>query len=363
MELVPPTPELEGMLSRHQAEYEDLICRSPLPLLGLADPTPKPGMLGDAEVSNGVVERVGLVYGDVMRPGDPLVHVHTAHWRSLKPPEFREFVARFLGTIDDRSTVGGAIEPVQLNVGGLPRPASLLRAGRRVWAARCWHRGSDVIVLVRDWPLAAVRLTPVANVEKFLFARRAYVAELRANPPTMPIMDLPFDVATAHRSLVDATLRHAQELRESVRRGRYPQVQVNPRQARELWEAAVRAQMHLADQSRQDANEAVTMLVNQMTQLAERAPWFRDEWLRAAAVTESLLYWTNLRKEMPSRSAQEIWRQVWRQRQGLLSGSLRRDQRVGHRPDGAVRGGNTEPVQGQHEWLKAWSEWVSRKGN
>jgi hypothetical protein len=363
MELVPPTPELEAMLSRQQAEYEDLVRASALPLLGLADPAPHPRMLGDAEISNGVVESVGLAYGDIMRPGGPLVQVHTARWRSARPPELADFLERFLDSVDDTSPISSATEPTQLIVGGVPRPASLLRAGMRIWAARCWHHGSDVIVVARDWELAAIRLLPVTNVEPFLRGRRTYVADLRANPPTMPIMDRPFDVATAHRSLVDATLDQTRQLKESVRMGRYPRLRGNARQTSELWEAAVRAQMHLADQSRQDANEAVTMLVNQLTQLYEKAAWFADDRLRAAAITESLMYWTEMRKEMPSRPAQEIWRRVWQARKDRLADPLAHQQRpVGRRED-ALRHRSAEPMQGQHEWLNAWSEWVSRKGN
>ncbi|GAB3872502.1 hypothetical protein GCM10029964_011010 [Kibdelosporangium lantanae] len=357
---MPPSPEMEALLSRQEAEYERLVRASSLPLLGMAEPAPHPRLLGEAEIHDGVVESVGLAYGDLMRPSGPLVQVHTARWRPNRPspPDLRWFLENLLDSMDDDGAVDGEPVPAHVVVNGTPRPASLLRTRRKMWAARCWHQDSDVIVVARDWELADTHLVAVPNLESFVRGRRDYLRDLRANPPTMPIMERPFDVATAHRSLIDATLARSQAMADAARAGRPPRLRANGRKHGELWEAAVRAQMHLADQSRQDANEAVTILVNQLGRLQEKAGWFADRRLRDAAVTETLLYWTGMRTELLSRPAQEAWRGVWASQRTWAPDPFAHQERTS---DDSLRRWHAELMTGQDEWLRAWSEWVRRK--
>jgi hypothetical protein len=363
MELVPPSPEMEALFSRQEAEYERLVRASSLPLLGMAEPAPHPRLLGEAEINDGIVESVGLAYGDLMRPSGPLVQVHTARWRDTRngPPDLRWFLENLLDSMDDNGPVAGDPVPAHVVVNGVPRPASLLRTRRKMWAARCWHQDSDVIVVAREWELAATHLVAVPSLESFLRGRREYLRDLRANPPTMPIMDRPFDVATAHRSLIDATLSRSLQLEAAAREGRPPRLRGNARKHGELWEAAVRAQMHLADQSRQDANEVVTILVNQLGRLQEKAPWFGNKRLRDAAVTETLLYWTGMRLELLSRPAQEIWRTVWASQRGWMPDPFAHQERTSREHDDSLRRWHAELMTGQAEWLRAWSEWVQKK--
>jgi hypothetical protein len=364
MELVPPSPEMEALFSRQEAEYERLVRASSLPLLGMTEPAPQPRLLGEAEVTDGVLESIGLAYGDLMRPSGPLVQVHTARWREDRAgaPDLRWFLENVLDSMDDNGPVHGDPVPAHVVVNGTPRPASLLRTRRKLWAARCWHQDADVVVVARDWELESTQLVAVRSIESFLRGRREYLRDLRSNPPTMPIMDRPFDVATAHRSLIDATLSRSRQLAEAARAGRPPRLRGNARKHGELWEAAVRAQMHLADQSRQDANEAVTILVNQLGRLQEKASWFASQRLRDAAVTETLLYWTGMRLELLSKPAQEIWRTVWAAQRGRLSDPFARQERAPSPHDDSLRRWQAELMTGQDDWLRAWSAWVKRKG-
>jgi hypothetical protein len=364
MELVPPSPEMEALFSRQEAEYERLVRASSLPLLGMAEPAPQPRLLGEAEIDGGIVESVGLAYGDLMRPSGPLVQVHTARWRESRtgPPDLRYFLENLLDSMGDNGPVDGDPVPAHVIVNGTPRPASLLRTRRKMWAARCWHQDSDVIVVAREWELAATHLVAVPNIESFLRGRREYLRDLRTNPPTMPIIDRPFDVATAHRSLIDATLARSLQLEAAARQGRPPRLRANARKHGELWEAAVRAQMHLADQSRQDANEAVTILVNQLGRLQEKASWFANKRLRDAAVTETLLYWTGMRLELLSRPAQESWRTVWASQRSWAPDPFAHQERTSSQHDDSLRRWHAELMTGQDEWLRAWSEWVRQKG-
>jgi hypothetical protein len=362
MELVPPSPEMEALFSRQEAEYERLVRASSLPLLGMAEPAPQPRLLGEAEILDGTVESIGLAYGDLMRPSGPLVQVHTARWAQANPPDLRHFLENLLDSMDDDAPVDGDPVPAHVIVNGTPRPASLLRTRRRMWAARCWHQDADVIVVAREWELESTRLVAVTNLETFLRGRREYLRDLRANPPTMPIMDRPFDVATAHRSLIDVTLARSLQLEAAAREGRPPRLRGNGRRHGELWEAAVRAQMHLADQSRQDANDIVTIVVNQLGRLQEKAGWFANRRLRDAAVTETLMYWTGMRTEMPSKPAQEAWRAVWASQRSWLPDPFAHQERTSREHDDSLRRWHAELVTGQDEWLRAWSEWVRVKG-
>jgi hypothetical protein len=364
MELVPPSPEMEALFSRQEAEYERLVRASSLPLLGMAEPAPQPRLLGEAEINDGVVESIGLAYGDLMRPSGPLVQVHTARWRDSRPgpPDLRQFLENLLDSMDDDAPVDGDPVPAHVVVNGVPRPASLLRTRRKMWAARCWHQDSDVIVVAREWELASTHLVAVPNLEPFLRGRREYIRDMRANPPTMPIMDRPFDVATAHRALIDSTLARSLQLEAAAREGRPPRLRANGRKQGELWEAAVRAQMHLADQSRQDANEVVTIMVNQLGRLQEKATWFANKRLRDAAVTETLLYWTGMRTELLSRPAQETWRTVWASQRTWLPDPFAHQERNSQHHDEELRRWHAELMTGQGEWLRAWSEWVRQKG-
>lgn len=363
MELVPPSPEMEALFSRHEAEYERLIRASSLPLLGMSEPAPQPRLVGDAEINDGVVESVALAYGDLVRPSGPLVQVHTARWRDsrIEPPDLHWFLENMLDSMDDNGPVEGDPVPAHIVVNGTPRPASMLRTRRKLWAARCWHQDSDVIVVARDWEPESTQLVAIRSIETFLRSRREYLRDLRTNPPTMPILDRPFDVATAHRSLIDATLARSRQLEAAARAGRPPRLRGNARKHGELWEAAVRAQMHLADQSRQDANETVTILVNQLGRLQEKASWFADKRLRDAAVTETLLYWTGMRLELLSKPAQEIWRTVWASQRGWTPDPFAHQERGSLPRDDSLRRWHAELMTGQDEWLRAWSDWVRRK--
>jgi hypothetical protein len=108
-----------------------------------------------------------------------------------------------------------------------------------------------------------------------------------------------------------------------------------------LWEAAVRRHMELAEVPESAANEAVTILVNQLLSLREDAEWFRnDARLRERAIAETLLYSTELGRDVPSRPAQEAWSWYF-----SLPG-----------PGGSPAAGSESAKE---EWLRAWDDWAA----
>ncbi|MEV6344673.1 hypothetical protein [Actinoplanes sp. NPDC051851] len=133
-----------------------------------------------------------------------------------------------------------------------------------------------------------------------------------------------------HRELVETSLA----LRSQVG-GHYPAGW------RELWWAAVRRQADLADQSEDEAHDAVRDIVGQLGRLSEEAAWFReDDGLRQRAITETLLYGTGLTERVPSRAAQELWRAA------------------GRPPAGPAE--IEDAVAARNRWIDEWHAWALR---
>jgi hypothetical protein len=347
MERVPLTPEWRERIARHQAEMEDRIRRCGLPLLGLAEPGPGPGMVGSTEGEADAVTSVGLSYGDLIRPDGPRVDVHTGRF-GLDPGAI---LVDALDQAGDDSPLPDQGVPVSLVVDGDPVQATMLRAGDRFWAASCRHRGADVVVVARDWALEATSLASVPDVEPFLRARAAYIAALREDPPAPPP---PVDVDDPHRALIDTLLVTTAALREGPMRqmGRREHRQAQ-RSIHGLWEATVTVQARLTGRSRDEANHVVTAMVNQLTGLWEHASWFTAEpRLREAAITETIAYWTGADPSVPSRPAQEAWQRHWDGRRGWPPEVLTTE-------DPATRRTWFERLRGSQEaWLTAWAAWV-----
>jgi hypothetical protein len=350
MERVPLTAEWRERIARHQAELEDRIRRCDLPLIGLAAPGPGPGMVGSTDGAGETINSVGLSYGDPIRHDGPRVDVHTARDQT----DVRALLADALDHAGDESPLPDRSERVDLVIDGAPVPAVLLRAGARFWAARCRYRDCEIVVVARDWALDAAGLASVPDVEPFLRARAAYIAALRDDPPTPPDPLAPLVVDDPHRALVDALLA----VTEAVSRDRVHQPRRREfRQARRsipgLWETTVSAQARLTGGSRDDANDVVTTMVNQLTSLQEQASWFTAEpRLREAAISETIAYWTGSDRSVPSRPAQEAWQRHWSGRRGWPPEVLSAD-------DMSTRRAWFERLRsGQEAWLDAWAGWV-----
>jgi len=143
-----------------------------------------------------------------------------------------------------------------------------------------------------------------------------------------------------HMLLVEAVLRSSREHTEWWSEGG-PRPQL-PRSWDELWQAAVRRQMDLAEEPEEDARRTVQAMLDQLTRLDREAEWFRaDPALRQRAIAETLLFSTGLAPGVPSRVAQVAW---LRQR-GLRPVDFAKIKAI---------------AAAQDDWLTAWNHWANR---
>ncbi|WP_158702377.1 hypothetical protein [Kitasatospora sp. MMS16-BH015] len=166
-----------------------------------------------------------------------------------------------------------------------------------------------------------------------LAARQARRAELeeRELPPVAGL--------EAHREVVEHAVREAVAIDAQVRARQTPRL---PRRSRGeasavRWEAAIRQQMRLASETREEAGESLTAMVNQLTRLAQATDWAAAGPAAQAAVEEVIRY-TVFASQVPSLPAQRAWEHYW----------------SGGAPRGAA-----SPL---HEaWLTAWEQWRAER--
>jgi hypothetical protein len=118
-----------------------------------------------------------------------------------------------------------------------------------------------------------------------------------------------------------------------------------------LWQRAVSEQARISGISSRQADEIVTLVVNHVTHLQEKAAWFTAEpRLRDAAVDETLRH-AVLGEDVPSKLAQQAWSRYWTHHTSLgvqaRDAALRAELRAG------------QPLI--TAWLQAWSAWTAAR--
>lgn len=316
----PPAPRgRRDRLAWRLSAHEEKIRRADLPLFGLdAQSAPVPRMLGDTLVlPDGQVDSVALCYGDPLRAAGPLVQVHSTRpgtAPTLSSLLVRELRDRDAGEAAVVAATAAALEDAHLLIDEEPRTAVRLRGGS-FWAARCLYQGAVVSVVARAWEPSWTNLVSVTDVEPFLTGRRRYLETLGEDgPPAREPGTL--DIANGPRALVNMVLElHAAWDRRWRERGGgddwWAQRPVLPREWTRRWEAATLAQMRLAEQAREAAMDELWSMINQLTRLHDAASWWGNRRLREAAISETLLYYSGLTRDVPSRTAQDLWRRAW----------------------------------------------------
>ena len=371
MEQVPEVPNFDAVLARMRGRmadhHQELLTRDPV--FGLRTPPIAPGFLGESDNAS-----VTLMFGDATTIEGPLIRVRTSR---QQPGRFSSLPYLLEDEHERVRDHAGAADPPwteptkdegELVVDGHPVVCRLLQDDQ-LWAAQLnvpATSGGDadvssvvISVVSRGVAFADVQLTTVADLQPFLDRREEWIVMMYQRKPDVRAEDLelpPVSGLDAHRTLVSSSIADTAETFARLKAHR-PPISHGDRPMRE-WESAVRAQMHLAEQSRDEANDAVSFLVNQMGQLSREAPWFDAAGSGAAAIEETIGY-VVFDADVPSRPAQEAWRRFFEERrsppaerpEGAANVPLTPEQQAGHRA--RVNTGR----EAKQAWIDAWAEW------
>ncbi|RKE21695.1 hypothetical protein [Streptomyces sp. TLI_171] len=342
--------DIEAVYSDQEAYGRQLMAGAAFPVFGWVHEAG--GVLAEFEVGNGGLESVEIRSGDWSSAPGPYVTVRTYRpgAEQLVPlPDLedavedeRDRVYEHIGV--DEGEVPGRVRALRewITVDGEPRAVQVHEDSRTaaghgtVWAGRLRVDGATVTVTGRGVPPGAVELRRIVDFEQYILGRTALLRELaerradRAEPAPEPA-ELGLQ---AHRELLEQGIARALAVEAQLRAGRSARL---PRRLRGedqqvRWEAAVRQQMRLASESREEADEAVTSMVNHLSRLAHHVDWLSGTPAGAAAV-EEVVRFTAFASEVPSLPAQRAWERLW-------------------------AGGTPEVPSGTEDaWLTAWELW------
>ncbi|RKT11111.1 hypothetical protein BX285_5046 [Streptomyces sp. 1114.5] len=214
-----------------------------------------------------------------------------------------------------------------------------------VWAGRLRVGGLTVTVCGRGVDPGRVELGGITDFERYLRGRTDLLRDLATRQARyVPVEERELPPAVGletHRALIAQSIAETAAIEAQVRAGRTPRL---PRGLRGdacavRWEAAVRQQMRLATETREEAAAAVTSMVNHLNRLSQQTHWLVGTAEGEAAVEEVVRY-TVFASEVASLPAQRAWEQLWRER-----------------PGGGGAGVWEEHALAEQLWLAAWEQW------
>ncbi|MER5865409.1 hypothetical protein [Kitasatospora sp. NPDC002040] len=313
--------------------------------------------LAEYEVQNGRLGWVEVRSGDWSSAEGPYVTVRTyrpgAEQQPL--PELEDVVEDERDRVYEQLEIDegdgpGAVRALRewITVEGEPRAVQIHEDRRPdgeppapVWAGRLRVDGVTVQVTGRGVPPGGVELRRIEDFEKYVLGRTDLMRKLARQQDRRAVLEErelpPVAGLEAHRAVVEHAVHEAVALAAQARARRVPRL---PRRLRGeagavRWEAAVRQQMRLASETRDEAGDAVTAMVNHLTRLAQNTEWAIGTPEGQAAVEEVIRY-TAFASEVPSLPAQRAWERLW----------------LG----GAPRTPGSAPVT-EEAWLTAWEQW------
>jgi hypothetical protein len=312
------------MRERARLDAEELVPRPGFGVFGLAEPKLRPAALAETSQVNGEWDSISLAYGDWEGADAPRVTVTTAARRASESA--REAEAELLWALaQERNRIAAHAdideddpdEPPEYSRTeqslGTERVAGLLGRQGNVWAARVEAHGRIVTIVGRGLEPASVRLEPVTDLAPYLQGRNQVLGRLveRQRLQPAPVLQ-PAEGVAAYRALAESELASQARLVEALEAGRPPRYKAREGAIRHaLWQRAVREQARITGIAERQANEIVTLVVNHLTQLQEKAPWFTAvPALREAAIDETLRY-SVLGEAVASKPAQQAWARCW----------------------------------------------------
>ncbi|MEU9043922.1 MULTISPECIES: hypothetical protein [unclassified Kitasatospora] len=367
-----PVPERSGQEDRFADQVEfsrRTLAAVDFPVYGVAAGPARTGeALAAFETSGGELRWVEVQCGDWRSAAGPYVTVRTYRpgaERAEPLPELedvvedeRDRVYEQLGV--DEGDGPGRVRALRewITVDGEPcavevyedrrvlRPGATAAGGPgSVWAVRLRIDGLTVMVCGRGVNPGGVELGGIGDFERYLRGRTDLLRDLASRQARyVPVeeRELPPVVGLeAHRSLIAQSVAETAAIEAQVRAGRTPRL---PRGLRGdacavRWEAAVRQQMRLATETREEAAAAVTSMVNHLNRLSQQTHWLVGTAEGEAAVEEVVRY-TVFASEVASLPAQRAWEQLWRER-----------------PGGGGAGVWEQHRLAEQLWLAAWEQW------
>ena len=365
---------VRAMRARARRDAEVLTPRPGQPIYGLAAPALTPAAVTQYQLSAEQWIAVTLTYGQPDAPEGPSVVVTTvvteAAPSSSTPGDGLEAELRRV-VEDERDRVArraGAAEPgttAPLVVSGETLPAGRALVGRSgsVWAARLLPAdppADGVVVTIVGLGVnpESVRLQPIADLRPMIEAELERIIAMlgrgggKPRPPRpAPEVELePADGVEALRALAEFTLTSNADRRARLQAGQRQSHDPDwGRMHHALWQRAVREHQRLRGTASGAADDAVTVAVNHLGFLQEKAPWFSaDPRLRAAAIDETVRH-AMLGDAAASEPAQDAWARSWSTRVN------------GRRPDREA----ADPLAAMaarkaltDECLRAWAAWA-----
>ncbi|MGW6916610.1 hypothetical protein ACWGB8_22705 [Kitasatospora sp. NPDC054939] len=351
------------------AEQEEFsrrtLAAAGFPVYGAAGPDRYGEALTAFETSDGELDWVELRCGDGSSPDGPYLTVRThrpgAEGRGRLPDledvveDERDRVHEQLGI--DEGDGPGRVRALRewINVDGEPRAVEVHEDRRDcllgdgpgpgagpVWAGRLRLNGVTVTVCGRGMAPGEVELAAVGDFERHIRGRTELLRRLAAQRGRwVPVEErelAPVSGLEAHRAVIAHGIAESAAIEAQVRARRTPRLPRGLRgEAGALRrEAAVRQQMRLASETREEAVAAVTAMVGQLTRLSQQTHWLVGTPAGVAAVEESIR-WTVFASEVPSLPAQRAWQQLWAARE--------------------VQEDWEAQQLGEQLWLSAWEQW------
>ena len=352
MRRVRPGPKSDAFIRRIREQWaadEAALNRASFPILGLVPPFPYPVGLTSFGATNGQITSVGLQYGTAGPTPASRVTVSTEASGDRGAIPVADVLRDLLRESQDpgQPLPLGRQDPeaAEVLIDGTGWPASILDNGR-AWAAVAEPHIDDVALLVIvaafDWPLSGLKLTRVDDLEPFLASRRERVeaALARSGSHAGPEdWDLPpADGLAGHQALTEMMIAVTRErMASGFPADRSPLANDYARR----WEVATRAQMALAGQSRDDAEDAIHSVINHLCQLVQSANWFTNSDLADTATAETLDH-VAYGRDVPSAEAQLAWSHYW----GLHGQDLPAFESLS---------------SAKESWLAAWQRWVEHR--
>ncbi|TWG12923.1 hypothetical protein [Actinoplanes teichomyceticus] len=345
--MYPQGPLDDAAVKRARNNYNSALQASDLPIFAVSEDFQPcfPRLMGWGGV-NAAVNTATVAY-DSLANSEMWIAVTTARWagtatRSASLETVLAEQARQRGMLIPTTFSGS--EEIDFFLESGPVQGYRINASGDLWAARCETGGIEITIVSHGWRPERVAVNTFADRGSFLTRQAQDLPPLERQG--VPVAEPPTGWAEPGcpgqdpiRALVEVTLSASEATVTWMEVGGAPPPQVADLTA--LWQAAARRHMALTGHDESDSKRAVTSIVNHMLNLRASAAWFRNRAdLRRRAISETLIFGTELRADVPSHRAHRAWQKI--------------EEPLSITPEGAVA-----LAAAKNSWRKAWAAWAA----